>query len=48
MLIQQGAKIRGTYVKWALMEKKRIEDELENKKGEVKDKEAQVEQARGQ
>ena len=47
-LTHQGAKIRGTYVKWALGEKKRLEDELEQKKGEVSAKEAQVEQARGE
>jgi len=44
----QGAKIRSTYVKWAQGEKKRLEDELERKKGEVKGKEAEVQQARGE
>lgn len=39
-------KIRSTYVKWAMTEKKRLEDELERKRGEVKGKEAEVEQAR--
>ncbi|WVF66594.1 hypothetical protein IAT40_001334 [Kwoniella sp. CBS 6097] len=41
-----GAKIRGTYIKWAQGEKKRLEDELEKKRGEVKSKEAEVEKAR--
>ena len=43
----QGAKIRSTYVKWAQGEKKRVEEELERKRGEVAGKEAEVEQARG-
>ncbi|WVQ94203.1 hypothetical protein IAU59_001281 [Kwoniella sp. CBS 9459] len=41
-----GSKIRGTYIKWAQGEKKRLEDELEKKRGEVKSKEAEVERAR--
>ncbi|OCF38619.1 protein kinase C substrate 80K-H [Kwoniella heveanensis CBS 569] len=41
-----GAKIRGTYIKWAQGEKKRLEDELEKKHSEVKAKEAEVERAR--
>ncbi|CAD6578508.1 MAG: hypothetical protein TREMPRED_002209 [Tremellales sp. Tagirdzhanova-0007] len=41
-----GAKIRSTYVKWALGEKKRLEEELEQKKRQVRGKETEVEQAR--
>jgi hypothetical protein len=44
----QGAKIRGTYAKWALGEKKRIEDDLKTKKAEVADKERSVEDARSE
>ena len=47
-LIEQGAKIRGTYVKWALGEKKRIEDDLKTKQAEVSSKERAVEEARGE
>lgn len=46
-LTEQGAKIRGTYVKWALGEKKRIEDDLKTKQAEVSSKERAVEEARG-
>ena len=42
----KGAKIRSTYVKWALGEKKRLEEELEQKKRQVRGKETEVEQAR--
>lgn len=42
----QGAKIRGTYVKWAQGEKTRLKDVIEKKKGEVKAKEEEVEQAK--
>jgi hypothetical protein len=45
---KQGAKIRSTYVKWALGEKKRLEGELERKTGEVKGKEVELELARGE
>lgn len=43
----QGAKIRGTYVKWAAGEKKRLEDELRTKRSEVAEKERLVNEARG-
>lgn len=45
---RQGAKIRGTYVKWATGEKKRLEDELKTKRTEVTEKEKLVEEARGE
>jgi hypothetical protein len=44
----QGAKIRGTYIKWAAGEKNRLEDELERKRGEVREKEGEVERARSE
>jgi hypothetical protein len=44
----QGAKIRGTYVKWAQGEKTRLQDVIEKKKGEVKAKEEEVAQAKGE
>jgi hypothetical protein len=47
-LIFQGAKIRGTYVKWAAGEKKRLEDELNSKRSEVAEKERLVNEARGE
>jgi protein kinase C substrate 80K-H len=44
----QGAKIRGTYVKWAQSEKKRLLDEIERKKSEVRQKEQEVERAKSE
>ncbi|WWD22735.1 hypothetical protein CI109_107228 [Kwoniella shandongensis] len=41
-----GGKIRNSYIKWATGEKKRLEEELEKKKSEVKAREAEVEKAR--
>ncbi|WWC57645.1 uncharacterized protein I303_100177 [Kwoniella dejecticola CBS 10117] len=41
-----GSKIRGTYIKWAQGEKKRVEADLEAKRKEVGDKEREVERAR--
>lgn len=45
---EQGAKIRGTYVKWAQGEKKRLLDEIERKKSEVGQKEDEVERAKSE
>lgn len=45
--MSQGAKIRGTYVKWAAGEKKRVEEELKTKRSEVAEKERLVNEARG-
>lgn len=47
-LTSEGAKIRGTYVKWAAGEKKRLEDELNSKRSEVAEKERLVNEARGE
>lgn len=44
----KGSKIRGTYVKWAVNEKRRLEDELEQKRVEISAKEAEVETTRSQ
>jgi hypothetical protein len=44
----QGAKIRGTYVKWVAGERKRLEDELEKKRAEVLEREVEVERARSE
>ncbi|WVQ82852.1 hypothetical protein IAT38_004987 [Cryptococcus sp. DSM 104549] len=41
-----GAKVRGTYVKWAVGEKKRLEDELVQKRSEVASVEAEVQKAK--
>ncbi|WRT63265.1 uncharacterized protein IL334_000168 [Kwoniella shivajii] len=41
-----GAKIRGTYIKWAQGEKTRLEAELGQKKGQVEEKEKEVEKAK--
>ncbi|WVR03133.1 hypothetical protein IAU60_000123 [Kwoniella sp. DSM 27419] len=40
-----GAKIRGTYIKWAQGEKKRLQDELVKKRGQVQAKQAEVDKA---
>lgn len=43
-----GAKIRSTYIKWAVSEKKRLEDEITSKKAQLAGKESEVEAARVQ
>jgi hypothetical protein len=46
--LQQGSKIRNTYIKWAQGEKTRLLNELTTKRGEVKSKEVEVQQLKGQ
>lgn len=41
-----GAKIRSTYVNFALKEKKRLETELETKRAEIAERQQKVEEAR--
>lgn len=44
--MRQGAKIRGTYIKHAKTERKRLEDDLAKKRVEVAEKEGEVERLR--
>ncbi|KAK1921369.1 glucosidase II beta subunit-like-domain-containing protein [Papiliotrema laurentii] len=43
-----GAKLRGTYINWAVKERRRLEEELSKKREEVKTKEIEVDHTRAQ
>ena|SRR5689334_3473939 len=47
-LTGQGAKLRGTYINWAVKERRRLEEELSKKREEVKTKEIEVDHTRGE